>query len=133
MRNERNECATHGPFNVWSTQESSILISDLGIPYDRVKDCYALGVSLEEATKIARALSQNSQGRVITTERTCRKCGVRFWPRANRLGSDVRGTVRDHFCDSCAQFGSRTGLKEYWREIGRAHGAESVDLSQWCG
>jgi len=133
MKNERNECMRHGPFDVWRTQEDSVLISDLGVPYDGVKDCHALGVSLEEVTKIVRALSQNSQVRIITTERACKKCGARFWPRANRLGSDVRGPVRDHFCDSCARLRSGSELMKYWREIGRAHGAECVDLSEWCG
>jgi hypothetical protein len=133
MKNERNECVRHGPFDVWRTQDDSILMSDLGAPYDSVKDCYALGASIEEATKIARALSENSRGKIITTERVCRRCGARFWPRANRLGSDAQGPVRDRFCDLCARLGSGTELREYWREIGRARGAECVDLSEWCG
>jgi hypothetical protein len=132
-RNQDRECVRHGTFDVWRTSEGRVLISDLGGPYDNVKDCYALGISLEEATRIARTQAQFSHAKIVTTERKCTRCGTRFWPRARLLDSKMRGRAANYFCESCLELTPAAELSKYWREIGSKQGAPDVDLSEWCG
>ncbi|WP_455363381.1 hypothetical protein [[Eubacterium] cellulosolvens] len=132
-RNEDRECVRHGPFDVWRTREDSVLISDMGGPYEGVKDCYGLGISLVEAAKIARIHAQVSQAKIVTTERKCRKCGTRFWPRARFTDPKARSPAASYFCASCLKLTPDVELDEYWKEIGSGPGAPHVDLSEWCG
>lgn len=132
-RNEDHGCARHGPFDVWRTREDLILISDLGGPYDGVKDCYGLGISLEEATRVAREFAESSRARIVTTQGKCEKCGTRFWPRAGLTDSNMRGRALGYFCPSCLKDASEAELDEYWKEIGSSQHTEHVNLSDWCG
>jgi hypothetical protein len=132
-RNEDRECVKHGPFDVWRTGEGSVLISDMGGPYEGVKDCYGLAISLEEATRIARTHAQASQAKIITTERRCRKCGARFWSRAGLADPKAYGRAASYFCAPCLTHTPEAELDEYWKEIGSGQGAANVDLSEWCG
>jgi len=132
-RNEHRECVRHGPFDVWRTQEDSILVSDLGGPLGGVKDCYALGVSLEEARKTAQTISRNTGAKIVTTERTCGKCGAGFWPRADSVKCDTLSRLTGYFCSSCARFSDEAELDERLREVDEAQDMGHIDLSAWCG
>jgi len=132
-RNEDRECPRHGPFDVWRTKEDLILISDLGGPYEGVKDCYGLGISLGEAAEVAQRRAQISGSRIVTTERKCGKCGARFWPRAQLVKGGPSGRSAGYFCASCLKVTSEAELDKYWREIGSTRDVWHIDLSDWCG
>jgi len=133
VRNEDRGCPRHGAFDVWRTREDLILISDLGGPYEGVKDCFGLGISLQEATKIAQGHAQSLRTRVVTTERRCGKCGERFWPRAALAEGSASGRAAGYFCPSCLKLASDAELDEYWKEIGSTGEASHIDFSDWCG
>lgn len=132
-RNEELECRRQGPFDVWRTQDGLILISDLGSPREGAVDCYGLGISLEEAAKVAQNQSQALRTKIVTTERKCRKCGTRFWPRAKSTDRSPPGRAAGYFCASCLQEATDEQLEEYWKEIGTAQDTSHIDLSDWCG
>jgi hypothetical protein len=132
-RNNDRECPRHGPFDVWKTGEDLILISDLGGPYQGVKDCYGLGISLQEASRAAQNQALRLATRIVTTQRKCGKCGVRFWPRADLAEGSALDRAADYFCASCLKLASEADLEECWRQIGGAEGRPKIDLSEWCG
>lgn len=132
-RNEDRECSRHGPFDVWRTEEDLILISDLGGPYEGVKDCYGLGISLQEATKVAQNQAQGLRTKIVTTERRCRKCGTRFWSRGGFAEGGTHGRAAGYFCPSCLELTPEAELDEYWKEIGSTQDTSHIDLSDWCG
>ncbi len=131
-RNEHGECIRHGPFEVWRTQEDLILVSDLGGPLGGVKDCHALGVSLEEARRTAQAISRNTGAKVVTTERTCNKCGGRYWPRAESAKCGTPNRLAGYFCPSCAQLTDETTPDDHPKEV-EAQEMGHINLSSWCG
>jgi hypothetical protein len=130
-RNDDRECPRHGPFDVWRTREDLILISDLGGPYEGVKDCYGLRISLQEATRAAQNQVQHLATKIVTTQRKCGKCGVRFWPRAELAEGSVLNRPAGYFCASCLKLASETDLEEHWRKIDED--TPHIDLSEWCG
>ena len=132
-RNEHGECVRHGHFDVWRTQEDSILVSDLGGPLGGVKDCHALKISLEEARRTAQTVSRNSGAKILTTERTCSKCRERYWPRAESVRRFTPSRLTGYFCPSCARISDETELDECLREVDEAQDMRHVDLSAWCG
>jgi len=131
-RNDDRECPRHGPFDVWRTREDLILISDLGGPYEGVKDCYGLGISRREASRAAQNQAQRLATRIVTTQRKCGKCGVRFWPRAELAEGTALHRAAGYLCASCLKLMSGTDLEEHWRKID-AEGTPHIDLSEWCG
>lgn len=132
-RNQDHECPRQGPFDVWRTREDSILISDLGGPYEGVKDCYGLGVSLPEATRVAQNRAIRLAVKMVTTQRKCCKCGIVFWPRAHLTRESTLNHVAHYFCPSCKGLASETDLEECRRQIDSAGWTPQVDLSEWCG
>jgi len=132
-RNEDRECPRQGTFDVWRTQDGPILISDLGTPYDGAIDCYGLGISLDEAARVAQNQSQALQTRIVTTERKCRKCGTRFWSRGKSIDRSRPGRASGYFCASCLQKTTDEELEKCWKEIGSAEDTSHIDLSDWCG
>lgn len=132
-RNENRACSRHGPFDIWRTKEDLILISDLGGPYEGVKDCFGLRVTLEEATKIARKQAQTLRTRIVTTQRTCGKCGERFWPRGQLSEVSEPERAAGYFCSSCLKLTSDVELQKYWKVLGSTSDASHMDLSDWCG
>jgi hypothetical protein len=132
-RNQDHECPRQGPFDVWRTREDSILTSDLGGPYEGVKDCYGLGISLREATRVAQDHALHLSARIVTTQRKCGKCGIVFWPRADLAGDSTLERTAGHFCASCMKLASKADLEEYRRQVDSAGGRPQVGLSEWCG
>jgi hypothetical protein len=132
-RNQDHECPRHGPFDVWRTREDSILISDLGGPYEGVKDCYGLGMSLQEATRIARNYAFRLAVKIVTTQRRCGRCGVVFWPRADLAQESALDRVPRYFCPSCAKAASKRELEEFRRQMENSEGTLQSDLNEWCG
>ena len=130
-RNHDHKCPRHGPFDVWRTREDLILISDLGGPYEGVKDCYGLRISLQEATRAAQNQVQQLATRIVTTQRECGRCGVRFWPRAELAEGSALNRAAGYFCASCLKLASETDLGEHWRKIDED--TPHIDLSEWCG
>lgn len=131
-RNDDRECPRHGPFDVWRTREDLILISDLGGPHEGVKDCHGLGISIQEATRVAHSQAQRLATRIVTTQRKCGKCGVRFWPRAELPEGRALHPAAGHFCVSCLKLTSEADLKKHWRKID-PEDTPKIDLSEWCG
>jgi hypothetical protein len=123
-RNQDRKCPKQGRFDVWRTREDSILISDLGGPYEGVKDCYGLGISLREASRVAQDHASLLAAEIVTTQRKCGKCGVVFWPRAGLIGDSRLHRGASHFCASCMKLASEAGFEEYRRQ---------VCLDEWCG
>lgn len=132
-RNEGRECPRHGLFDVWRTCEGLILISDLGGTYEGVTDCYGLGISLEEATKIAQIRAQTLQAKIATTERECLRCGARFWARGGPAEERALGRAVGYFCTSCLNLTPEAELEDYWKQIGTVQNEPQIDLSEWCG
>jgi len=132
-RNEERACPRQGSFDVWRTKEDLILISDLEGPYEGVKDCYGLGISVEEAAKVAQRQAQSAHTRIVTTQRKCAKCGERFWPRGKFAERSPPGRAAGYFCASCLGTASQAELDQYWKEVGSASEDSHVDLSEWCG
>ena len=132
-RNQDRECVRHGVFDVWKTQEGLILISDLGGPCEGVTDCYGLGISLEESTKVGQSHAQSLGARIITTQRKCRKCGTRFWAAAGLGEKIVPDRANGYFCASCLKLTPKAEIDKYWKEIGRTEDKPHIDLSDWCG
>jgi hypothetical protein len=132
-RNSDRECTRHGPFDVWRTKEDLILISDLEGPYEGVKDCFALRVSLPDAIKVAQKQAESLRARIVTTERRCAKCGERFWARGQLIGASPLGRGAGYFCASCLKLSSEAELDNCWQVIGKTEDAAHVDLSDWCG
>jgi len=132
-RNKDQECPRHGPFDVWKTQEGLVLVSDLGSPYEYIEDCYGLGVSLEEATKIAQDQAKRLQTKIVTTQRRCVKCGTRFWSRGSLAQRTCPSRAAGYFCVSCLERTPEVDLEQYWKEIAASQETSHVDLSEWCG
>ena len=122
-----------GPFDVWRTREDSILISDLGGPYEGVKDCYGLGISLQEAERVAQNWELRIAAKIVTTQRKCGKCRIAFWPRADFTGESTLDNAACYFCPSCLKVTSRADIEEYGRQVDSAGGRSRLDLSEWCG
>ena len=132
-KNRDRECPRHGPFDVWRTREGLILISDLGSPYEDVKDCYGLGISLREATRVAQEHALRLSTKIITTQRRCGKCGAYFWPRGHLTEGSTLGRAAGYFCASCLNLASEAELEECWERIASTQDRTQVDLSEWCG
>ncbi len=131
-KNHDRECPKHGPFDVWRTKEGTILISDFGGPFEGVKDCFGLGISLQEATQVAQNHAQRLATGIVTTQRKCGKCGASFWPRAH-LGEGITiNRAAGHFCASCLELVSETDLEEDRRRID-AEDTPHIESSEWCG
>jgi hypothetical protein len=131
--NQDHECPRQGPFDVWRTSDDSILISDLGGPYEGVKDCYGLGISLQEAARVAQNWALRVAARIVTTQRKCGKCRIEFWPRADFTGARTLDNAARYFCPSCLKVTSKADIEECGRQVDSAGGRSRLDLSEWCG
>lgn len=133
-RNNDGVCERHGPFDVWQTGEDRILISDLGGPFDEVKTCFALGVSLDVATQVAGRTAAELNLPLVTTQRKCNICGTRFWAHRGAQPEVTKfGRTAGYFCLTCLRSTPREALTEHWMEIEKAEQGRRIRLDEWCG
>jgi hypothetical protein len=120
VKNDDLECELHGRFDVWVMQDDRLLLTDLGFPSDEPKQCLALGISQELATRIAGEKSQQLGTSLLTTQRKCLRCGMSFWMSDHGGSSGVLETGKAYFCPTCMRreteesIAKKLGILGYW-------------------
>jgi hypothetical protein len=109
-------CALHGRFDVWLTEKDQLLVTDLGFPAEEPKQCLALSVNEALARKIACDKASELGSSILTTERTCLKCGSQYWISGHKLPA----TGKSRLCPNC--IANVTALQE-----------KPNVLDSWCG
>ena len=119
-KNSDGECELHGKFDVWLTQQNTLLITDMGFPAEEPKQCFALGVNEKLARKIASGRASQLGSKVLTSERRCVRCGVQYWMTQYRDPVGILETGHANFCPNCRTRGideemeRRLGAQRYW-------------------
>jgi len=118
-KNADGECELHGKFDVWLTQQNTILITDMGFPAEEPKQCFALGVNERVARNVATEKAKQMETYILTSQRTCVKCGMQYW--ISQYGDSVGLLEAGHanFCPKCRSLGieedmERLGTQRYW-------------------
>jgi hypothetical protein len=100
-KNQDGECELHGGFDVWLTERNELLITDLGFPSEEPKQCLALGVNETLARKITVGRAQKLRTSILTTQRTCFKCGKQYWSSEHTTEEGLREVGKSKFCPHC--------------------------------
>lgn len=122
VTNQTMECKLHGRFDVWVMQDDRLLVTDLGFPSDEPKQCLALGINEELATKIAGEKARQGGRAVQTTKRKCLRCQTEFWTSGHLGLSYAAQIAKGYFCPSCIQQETEDSVV---RKLG--------ELGYWCG
>jgi hypothetical protein len=118
-KNSGGECEMHGRFDVWLTEENNLFISDMGTPAEEPKRCFALGVNVRLALDIATAKAKQFGTHVLTSQRTCIKCGAGYWMTDYGDSAGLLETAHSHLCPNCRATQvdadvERLGTQRYW-------------------
>ncbi len=116
------ECELHGKFDVWVTEENDLLITDMGFPSEEPRQCLALGVNENLASRIATEKAQKFGSAVLTSQRRCFKCGRRYWVSEHKYVSGLQKIGHGYFCPACSR---GDPAKDFEKELGA--------LRYWCG
>lgn len=119
-KNRDGGCELHGTFDVWLTHKNDLLITDMGFPSEEPKQCFALGVHLTLARKIAASKMRQLRTSVITSEHRCFKCHERYWVSEHRRLTGLLEIGIGYLCPDCigesksVDVEERLGVLRYW-------------------
>jgi hypothetical protein len=119
-RNEDGLCEMQGKFDVWLTNDDSLLISDLGFPADEPKQCLALGINRTLAQQVAEKKATELGTKILTTKHECIRCEKSFWTTEHDQASGLTKTGQSYLCPECVGMKNdeaiekRLGVLNYW-------------------
>jgi hypothetical protein len=113
-KNRDAVCVLHGEFDVWLTEKNQLLVTDLGFPSEEPKQCLALGVNEALARKIASEKANELMSSILTTERTCLKCGRQYWISGHKLTASGKSRLCPNCISDTKSLAERQNVLGYW-------------------